>query len=692
MTVSSTAADCALFCQHCHNPVSHGYWDKQAGPFCCQGCLAVYQLISLKGLGQYYQLKHQLPWNRPATSLNNKKQSYAHWDSEAFSQMYVKVLPKGEWELRLYLENIHCAACLWLMRQLPQVFTLILNSSLNFETSILTLKLPAGAPLSSIAQGLRDLGYTPHPLEINDEFHHLWAKERLQQIKKMAVAFACATNIMLLSVCLYAGAEGIYARFFSWASLMLSLPVYLYSASGLYRNAWAGVKQGKIAIDVLITFAFTLGGVWSAANVILGSDIHFFDSTTSFITLILFTRFLLKYEAHKVIVPGINLYKEASVQKWDEHSRSFIPAMVGALKIGERIRLEAGELVCVDAVIEKGQADLDEALLTGESTPHRRAVGEVAHAGSINLSEAIELKVLATDGDTHMGQILASMGRSQGLQLLERSDKIAQNLILLTLAIGALTVFYFWIMGDLFLGLSRALALFLVACPCSYALIAPLALNLAKGHLRKKGIFLLRPECLERWPLAKTIYFDKTGTLTLPRDKHNYRSGAAEVIKEVQQQGLRPVLLSGDALEHVQRCAQDLHIKTYHAHLDAEGKKKIVEDNPSAIFVGDGINDSLAMTEAAVSVSMKGNLSSITQNFDILCGRDDLWQIRDINATAHKTMGLIKRNYLLAFFYNLLGIFFVLCGDVPPLLAAILMPINSLALILSTLASRWRWK
>ena len=191
---------------------------------------------------------------------------------------------------------------------------------------------------------------------------------------------------------------------------------------------------------------------------------------------------------------------------------------VRRLAVGDRIRLHPGEVFPADGEILAGQTQVDEALLTGESTPLARRAGEAVIAGSANLDGVVLVRVVGTGADTRYGQIVALMERASHEKppLARVADRIATPFLLAVIVAAAGAAWWWWPHGA-GQALGVAVAVLIVTCPCALSLATPAAALAAAGALARRGILVQRLEALEAAAAVDTVVFDKTGTLTTDR-------------------------------------------------------------------------------------------------------------------------------------------------------------------------------
>ena len=377
---------------------------------------------------------------------------------------------------------------------------------------------PERSRLSRLAATLMELGYKPHlPVAGAEEQGRL--EQRRGSMKRLGVAGLGMMQVMMYAVGLYAGdAFGIGAAqrgFLEWVSLMVTLPVLIYSGGVFFQGAWRSIRSGLPGMDVPVALAIGLAFTASCINFFRGQGEVWFDSVVMFIFFLSLGRHIEMVLRHRNLQAGTALAR--LLPEWAERitgeGRETVPA--GDLIEGDRVLVRVGQSFPADGLMRDGVTEVDEALLTGESRAVSRRNGEAVIAGTINLSQPVEIEVTASGHET----TVSSLGR---LLLLAQSRRPASSSIpawlvplfivaVLLIAGGAWTGWQFIDPGRAF---SVALAVLVASCPCALSLALPVVHAAASRRLLDEGILLVNGEALQALTQVDTVVFDKTGTLT----------------------------------------------------------------------------------------------------------------------------------------------------------------------------------
>ena len=294
-------------CRHCDLPVpEYRRRADEAEQFCCSGCETVYKILSENNLDYYYHLKQEsLAGGIPAAEPIAQK-DLSYFDSEDFQQLHLRRWDEGGEQvasIELFLEGVHCPACVWLLERMPKLVEGIYKVRVDLTKSTAEVQFfPKRIKLSQVASKLTTFGYRPHPYRgANHAVLRRSAERRL--LSAMAVAGACAGNVMLMSICLYTGVfggdDGKYWSFFRWASLLITIPTVVWSGRIFYQRAFGALRMRQIHLDVPISLGILSAFVASAINTARGGGEVYFDSINVIIFLLLVSRFLQFRAQHR---------------------------------------------------------------------------------------------------------------------------------------------------------------------------------------------------------------------------------------------------------------------------------------------------------------------------------------------------------------------------------------------------------
>lgn len=432
--------------------------------------------------------------------------------------------PGTRWESTIVFEGMHCAACAVTIEQALRASPGVREAEVSAASHRGRVVWEEGATLPSRwMQAVLRSGYQPLPA--HDAFGSARRQaETRKMMWRLGVAGLCMMQVMMYATPEYFTARGEMApdtvRLLRWAQWVLSIPVLLFSCQPFFRNALLDLKLRRVSMDLpvalgmLITFVVSMLGTFEPDGV-FGHQVYF-DSLTMFVFFLLTGRWLelrlrdrtagaLEALMHRL---PESVQRQSAAGGWERVS-------VRRVRVGDVVRVLPGEAFPADGVLLRGHTSVDEALLTGESTPLARGAGERVIAGSHNLGAAVELHIEQVGADTRYAQIVALMEQaSTGKPRIARlADRLAKPFLIFVLLAAGAAVAWWW-PTDPGRALMIAVAILVITCPCALSLATPAAMLASAGALAGSGVLVRRLQALEELAEVDTVVFDKTGTLT----------------------------------------------------------------------------------------------------------------------------------------------------------------------------------
>lgn len=466
----------------------------------------------------------------------------------------------AQWvESNVVIEGMTCAACAVTIEQslraVPGVQRADVNAASHRATVVWS---PSVVQPSGWIGAIRKAGYLPLPAN-DSSARAARQSESREALWRWLVAGLCMMQVMMYASPAYVALPGDLSaeseRLLRWASWVLTLPVILFSCGPFFRNALRDLMQRRISMDLpvalalLITFAVSTAGTFEPQGV-FGREV-FFDSLTMFVFFLLTGRWLelrLRDRTAGALEQMINRMPEAVQRRLADGGFESVAAR--RLMVGDEVRVHPGEAMPADGVIVSGSTQVDQSLLTGESTPVACAIGGAVIAGSYNLSAVIEVRVEKVGAQTQFAAIVALVHEAATAKprLAMLADRIAKPFLIGVLLAAASAAGYWWSAGPGH-ALMVAVAVLIVTCPCALSLATPTAMLAGAGSLARAGVLVRRLQALEALASVNTMVFDKTGTLTrdvLRVDAVQVRAGmttgqALAMAGALAQQSLHPV-------------------------------------------------------------------------------------------------------------------------------------------------------
>lgn len=496
-------------CAHCGLPVPAG-----RATYCCSGCEIVAGAIATNGLEQFYVLRER---PEPATTTGR---DYTELDDAAFQRVHVDLIAGGMSHAALYLEDLRCTACLWLVESAPRCVpgTVDVRVDLGRSRADVTWD-PRVTRLSSIARFLDGVGHAPHPYRGLDRDRQRRREDRALLVK-LGVAGAAMGNLMLIAIALYAGLFGGMSRadasFFRWASMIIAVPGLGYAATPMFRTAIGALRARRLHLDLPLSIGIAAGLGWGTLNVLRGAGEIYFDSLSMLVFLLLVARWVVLRHQRRASTAAELLLALTPSRARRLDGDVAVEVSIEAIVPGDRIQVLVGDVIPVDGVILSGRSALDVGLLTGESRPTDVTVGDAVAAGTANLAAPLVVQATAVGETTRVGKLVANIeALSSRKAPIERLvDRVAGTFVKVV-TFAALVTFLAWSAAvSVAAGAEAAMALLIVTCPCALALATPLAVTVALGRAARRGVLIKGADALERLATPGTMFVDKTGTLT----------------------------------------------------------------------------------------------------------------------------------------------------------------------------------
>mgnify|MGYP001031800084 CR=1 FL=1 len=427
-------------------------------------------------------------------------------------------LNDGTAQIELAVPSIHCGGCMRKVEEGLRKLDGVVSARVNLSTRRVSVRFnePRVPPLD---ETLTRLGYPPH---LFDEAGERKDKTFSSLLLGLAVSGFAASNIMLLSVSVWSGADGATRDLFHWVSALIALPALAFGGGHFYRSAWQALRHGRMNMDVPIAIAITLAYALSLYETINHGEHAYFDASVSLIFFLLIGRTLdhmMRDRARSAVAGLARLAPGGAIVLAPDGGRDYRP--VGEIEPGDHLLIAVGERIPVDGRVIAGASDLDRSLVNGESDPQPVASGADVQAGTLNLTGPLKLEATARAENSFLAEMMRMMeaaegGRSRYRRIADRASALYAPLV----HSAAFVTFLGWMAytdGDWRKAITIAIAVLIITCPCALGLAVPIVQVVAARRLFEQGVMVRDGSAMERLAEIDAVMFDKTGTLTMGR-------------------------------------------------------------------------------------------------------------------------------------------------------------------------------
>ncbi|MEM9410311.1 MAG: heavy metal translocating P-type ATPase [Planctomycetota bacterium] len=514
------SANTAVMCAHCGLPVPSGLVAEGCSEtFCCVGCKGAYQLIKKSGFGSFYLMPGTQNHSFSLKDRNNSSSRFIEFDSDLFLNKFATVNDNAPHQIKLAVDGIHCAACIWLLEKLPNIVPGVLKSRANWSRGTIHIVwYQDQIQLSEIALRIFQLGYTPHPIRISEK-EKRFNRENRKHLSRLGIAAALAGNNMIVSAALYFGMFTFMTTEMNTlmriASCLIGIIALLIPGRVFIASAWQAVCARTPHMDLPIGLALLVGTLVGTLNVVRGTGEIYFDSLSVLIFLLLVGRWMQFRQQARAADAVDLLYRMTPKMTRRIVRGKTIETLVDLLSNGDILEVRAGELIPVDGIVLEGKSQIDESILTGESASIVKQTQDMVFAGTLNQLATIRVETTATGESTRLSRItqLVEASGDNRPRVVQWANQIGGFFVSAVLVL-ATTTFLWWCNFNLEVAVDRTMALLIVACPCALALATPLAIAVALGRAAQSGMMIKCGDSLQALLKPGKIWLDKTGTLT----------------------------------------------------------------------------------------------------------------------------------------------------------------------------------
>ena len=504
-------------CYHCGTPCITNNIQVADKTFCCEGCKLVFEILDENGLCDYYKIQ-----NHPGLTKINpvRKDKFSYLDNEAIASKLYKFTDGNNTIATFYLPGVHCSSCMWLLEHLGRINDGVTESRLNFTSKEVTIRFQRSkVSIRQLVELLAMIGYEPY-ISLNDSEQKATKKYNLKKIYKLGVAGFCFGNIMMMSfpeyLSLSNGIEAQYAHLFRYMNLLLSIPVFFYSASEFFVTAWKGLQQKMLNIDAPIALAIIITFGRSLFEILTNTGGGYLDSMSGIVFFMLVGR-IVQERTYRSISFHRDYKSYFPIAVIVVTSAGVVSRSLQDLKEKDIVQLHNDEIIPADSLLITGNASIDYSFVTGESEPVKIKTGEMLYAGGKQIGSQITIQVIKPVAGSYLTSLWNHYAFTKDKS--EQNDEhsiihVLSKYFTYILFALAFTTAVFWAIKDPSKIIGSVSAMLIVACPCALLLCVTFTNGNLLRILSNNGLFLRDATVIEQLSKIDNIVFDKTGTLT----------------------------------------------------------------------------------------------------------------------------------------------------------------------------------
>lgn len=438
-------------------------------------------------------------------------------------------------KLQVMVADMSCASCVGRVEKALKALPSVVDASVNLATEKAQVEVLADVPLDATADivvaAIKKAGYTAHLVSTGKS-----AKTQLHsRVDLIPVLIAAALSLplvlpmflaMLFPILHVSIGVDVVSDFAlpGWLQMLLATPVQFYLGARFYKAGWKALMAGSGNMDLLVAIG-TSAAYGLSVYLLFAHGLHsdsgmshlYFESASVVITLVLLGKWLEARAKHQTVQALRALESLRPTSALVRRAGVDMTLPVAEVLIGDILIVRPGERVAVDAEIVEGVSHLDESMLTGESLPVTKQVGDKIIAGSVNADGLLLVKANGIGGATMLSQIIQLVEQAQAVKAPIQAlvDRVSAVFVPVVLGISIVTLIAWGVLtGDWQAALLNAVAVQVIACPCALGLATPTAIMVGTGVAAKYGILIKDAHALETAHSLTVIAFDKTGTLT----------------------------------------------------------------------------------------------------------------------------------------------------------------------------------
>lgn len=575
-------------CFHCGDECSTKihYNDKV---FCCNGCKMVYEILQENGLNNYYNIE-----NNPGVKPVSSHSKYDFLENEELANTFYDFKDDEYVKVTLFLPQIHCSSCVWLLENLSKLNKGILNSEIHFTKKEAYISYnPNLISLYELAHLLEKIGYPP---AFEKQEKRTQSKLQKSFYIKLGITGFCFGNIMLLSFPEYLGVDNRgewLGVIFQICIFILALPILFFSAFDYLKSGYKSLKTKHINIDVPISVGIITLFLKSSYDILVLGNAGYMDSFAGFIFFLLLGKWFQN--------------KTYSALSFERDYKSYFPMAVGKLEEGKLtmtpiadlnkedvIQIKNQDIIPTDGILLSDKTSIDYSFVTGESTLKTVLKGEKIFAGGKQVGAAIQLEVQEKVNQSYLTHLWNQSAFNDEKSVYSEINYRLSKYFTLAVLLVALLASVVWFFIDATQIVNVVVSILIVACPCALALAVPFTFGSSIRFYGRNGLYLRDIYTVEKMASITDLVFDKTGTITHASANEIVWEGKElteddkQLIKSLTQNSSH--FLSERISDYLKGVSSNLPIENYKEEV-GKGISALYKNEPiligSALFVGE---------------------------------------------------------------------------------------------------------
>ena len=433
----------------------------------------------------------------------------------------------GSKTTELSIGGMTCASCVGRVEKALRALPGVLKAEVNLATETARIEAVATLASSTLIQAVEKTGYgaSARTGSAKDSTNEDEARRTLAASRELRHVIIAALLSLPLVLPMLLAPFGVDAAVPGWVQLILATPVQFWLGARFYRAGWKALLARTGNMDLLVAIGTTAAYGLSLYQLLFppmahagGAAHYYFEASAVVITLVLLGKWLegrAKRQTGEAIRALMALRPERARLVRADGSEAEVS--LDDVSVGDRVRIRPGERIPVDGRIREGVTSVDESMLTGESMPVSKGIGDRVTGGAINGEGLLLVETLAVGAETTLARIVRLVESAQGAKapIQRLVDKVSAVFVPVVLGVAFLTLVGWLAVGaSVEVAILNAVAVMVIACPCALGLATPTAIMAGTGVAARAGVLIKDAEALETAHRIDTVAFDKTGTLT----------------------------------------------------------------------------------------------------------------------------------------------------------------------------------